>query len=399
MQTTLGDTAPDTAGSTSEDRFDELKPKTGQTLRLIFPTTRVECVYVHTLEAPVVIDGVIQWETKNRKDKSTYRVYETRFLGRKICLGDPEYQSKHGGLDPRACPACQAAQDGIAELIPEPRYAVPVIVVSTDRNLEPQDPPNAKVYVLSLTERQYTALTKAIASIRDLYDWPPAHPVKPSDADLILECEDGDWRRFNWKTPKRPCWAKTRNPALNAYIGALWKNPGNRPTETQLQLACGRISDLRWMSKDTQEVVDAYALVKSIETGGNGRTERSGGQPAEHAQADGGSLSAELDDLDSVLGDDLPAGPADGPGTGDLSGLDEFAPREAASGNGHAETGEDLISGEPAGAPAAADGPGDDLFGEDSAPPAAAPEPAAATAATAAAPEDAASFDAILDDL
>lgn len=397
MQVTLDDNVSDDG---AVEPFEALALTTGEIARLVFPTPGGECVPVHTLEARLVVDGVLQWEEKTRKDKTKYSVPATTFVGKRACPGEPDWMRDHGGLDVRKCPACQAAEEfKIPELIPELRYALPVIRIATKSKgtTDVQDPPNAKIYVLGLTQRQYRELSINLKGIRELYDWPPEHPVRPRDADIVLFCEDGDWKRYVWRAPMRPAWAKNRNPALNAFIGALWGNPENRPTVAQLQLACARAADLRWLAVDVERVTDSYAEWRRVEKGGSAVAQG----PAETAQTGAGDLGEGLDDLDALVTGD-PGGPAT---QDELAGLGEFdAETSHGSGNGAkpaaADTGSDLVTSEPA---AASEAPGDDLFGDDQpAEPAQEAKPAAAKPAAPAAAEgsgDVKSFDDVLGDL
>lgn len=393
MQVTLDDNVGDDG---AVEPFEALTLITGEIARLVFPTPGGECVPVHTLEARQVIDGVLLWEEKSRKDKTKYSVPATVFVGKRACPGEPDWMRDHGGIDVRKCPACQAAEEfKISELIPELRYALPVIRIATKSKgtTDVQDPPNAKIYVLSLTQRQYRELSINLKGIRELYDWPPEHEVRPRDADIILYCEDGDWKRYVWRAPMRPAWATDRNPALNAFIGALWRNPENRPSTAQLQLACARAADLRWLSVDVERVTDSYAEWRRVEKGGSAVSHGS----AETAQtsAGPGDLGEGLDDLDALVAGD----PGSAASQDELAGLGEFD-AETSHGNGNgakpaapADSGPDLVTGEVGGGT-------DDLFGDTPAEPAAA-EPAAEPAAAAPAPAggDVKSFDDVLGDL
>lgn len=382
MQVTLDDNVGDEGGV---EPFELLSLKTNEIARLVFPTAGGECVPVHTMEARTVIDGQLHWEEKTRKDKSKYSVPGTVFVGKRACPGDPDYMREHGGIDPTKCPACRAAEEhGITDLIPELRYALPVIRIATTSSgsTDVMKPPNAKIYVLPLTQKQYRELSINLRGIRELYDWPPEHPVRPRDADIILFCEDGDWKRYTWRAPMRPAWSQQRNPELNAFIGALWGNPENRPTVAQLQLACARAADLRWFTVDVERVVDSYAEWRRVEKGGSAVSHG----PAETAQAGAGDLGEGLDDLDALV--------TDTPATQDeLAGLGEFdAATTTSRANGHgkaADSGDDLVAGG-----------SDDLFGDPPAEPAQEAKPADAKPAAAAAdPGDVKSFDDVLGDL
>lgn len=419
MKVSLGDKS---SAQTGPDLFEKLELSTDEVARLIIPVDDADRVYVHTLEAPVVSGGEIKMETKTRKDKSTYEVIDTTFVGRRQCLGRPDVMKAHGGIDVDHCPMCAAAQElGVPELIPEPRFAVPVIRVTctSKTSSEPQDPPGAKIYVLTLTAKQYSGMVSNFDSIRELYDWDPTHKVKPNQADIVLKCADGEWKRYEWQPPKRRCWSEKKNPEMFALIRRLWGNVANRPTDEQLEAAIARPADRRWIEIDLEKVTSAWAEVRSIQRGEKG--ERRHQQPAETAGASADAeadLAGALDDLDNI--DDLLGEPGAGTGEPDLAGLGEFAPDTTSNpvpgsnGNGKPPAADEPglagleddvpedVEREAAGAPAA----DEELFGdpEPAAAPAAAPAPAKAPAAApaaakAAAPDEAADFDSILDGL
>lgn len=391
MQVTIDENSGGAPGEV--EKFDEVKLETDEICRFMIPVPGAEAHYVHELKPILIVNGVVQMETKHRKDKSEYKVPATGFLGRRICLGRVGTEEDPGpmrlrGLDPEACIVCAAVADGIVDLKAELRYALPIIRITTrgKTSTDIQDPPSAKILVLGLTWRQYRDLTQNLKGIRELYGWGPEVAVKPSMADLVIKCEDAGFKRYQWLTPMRPHWGKEpgtdqiRNPALRAAIFGLWRNPDNRPTPEQLQAACGRMTDIIFLQTDLETVVESYALQKAIERG-----EKMGSapqHPAESAQA--GGLDAGLDDIDEILGTDAPAPAAP---AGELDGLGEFTAEGQSGGpaatNGHAK------------AAAAASGADEDLFGEEAAPAAPAEPPAAAQAAPAAAKAggDAASFD------
>jgi hypothetical protein len=405
MKVALGDK---TSASTGPDLFEKLELSTDEVARLIIPVDDADKVFVHTMEAPVVSGGEIKMETKTRKDKSTYDVIATTFVGRRQCLGDPDIMKANGGIDEANCPMCAAAKDlGVPELIPEPRFALPVIRVTctSKTSSEPQDPPGAKVLVLTLTIKQYSALQSNFDSIRELYDWPSDHEVKPNNADIIVKCADGDWKRYEFQPPKRRCWQQGKNPEMFELIRRLWGNAANRPTDEQLEAAIARPADRRWVEIDLEKVTSAWAEVRSIQRGGSG--ERRNQQPAEtaganvSAEADLAGALDDLDDIDGLLGETPEEGTAGEP---DMAGLDEFAPgttsNPAPNGNGRgpAAAAEPDLAGalddvpdDSSGAPSAEDE--GELFG-DPAPAAAPAKPAAAKAAAPA--EETADFDSIL---
>ncbi len=332
MQVTIDENSGN-SGYGDVEKFEELKLDTGEVARLAILVSAATAEYVHELKPRIVVNGVIQWETKTKKDKSTYEVYATGFKGRKICTGvvdipnpeDPEHPlpgpMRTKGIDPDNCIICAAVVElAIADMKAELRYAIPVVRISTrsKASTDIQDPPSAKIYVLPLTWRQYRDLATNLKGIRELYGWGPEIAVKPSQADIVIST------------------GEVRNPALRAAIGGLWGNPDNRPTSEQLQAACGKAGDPVFLQQDLQEVIDSYALVKRIESGEMPQ------RPAETAQA--GNLADGLDDIDAIIGESgaqpAAAPPATAPADS-LDGLDEFGlgtTSNPSTSNGHAKS-------------------------------------------------------------
>jgi hypothetical protein len=408
MQVTIDENSGN-SGYGDVERFEELKLETGEVARFVILVPAATAEYVHELKPRMVVNGVIQMEPKQRKDKSTYEVYATGFKGRKICTGvvdipnpeDPEHPlpgpMRTKGVDPENCIVCAAVVEmAIADMKAELRYAVPIVRITTrgKSSTDIMDPPSAKILVLPLTWRQYRDMATSLAGIRELYGWGPEQKIAPSMADLVIECEDAAYKRYKWRGVMRPHWKpepgsgskEVRNPALRAAISGLWGNPDNRPSPEQLTAACGKAGDPVFLQQDLNEVVESYALVKRIESG-----EAAPQRPADTAQA--GSLTGELDGLDNIdeiLGGDAPPAAAPQAAADSLEGLDEFGigtTSNPSTGNGHAKP------ASPPTAPAAA--PAEDLF--DGATETA--EPAVAKAAAPAAAATDQSFDEAWDEL
>src|SRR6266704_3535529 len=200
MQVTIDENSGN-SGYGDVEKFEELKLDTGEVARLAILVSAATAEYVHELKPRIVVNGVIQWETKTKKDKSTYEVYATGFKGRKICTGvvdipnpeDPEHPlpgpMRTKGIDPDNCIICAAVVElAIADMKAELRYAIPVVRISTrsKTSTDIQDPPSAKIYVLPLTWRQYRDLATNLKGIRELYGWGPEIAVKPSQADIVI---------------------------------------------------------------------------------------------------------------------------------------------------------------------------------------------------------------------
>ncbi len=95
MKVSLSDKS---SAQTGPDLFEKLELSTDEVARLIIPVDAADRVYVHTLEAPIVSGGEIKMAAKTRKDKSTYEVIDTTFVGRLAVPGRPgghEGQGRH----------------------------------------------------------------------------------------------------------------------------------------------------------------------------------------------------------------------------------------------------------------------------------------------------------------
>jgi hypothetical protein len=338
----------------SVDQFDALKLVTGEWARLLIVDENAAWFeWVHAMRAPVLDDNEMPVIIdKQRKDGSTYPDYSTRFVGQRICLGDPAIVEDKG-MDPERCPACAAAQRGVKGMSPERRFAVPVIRYKTRDNSKrsgggPVDlitPPQAEILVWKLSQRMFNSLMDCKSEIRELLDLPADQKFNLRAADLVVYCEDGGFQRVVFKAPRRPAYRADQQ--LANYIKELWGNEDNRPTDAQLKAACGRVGDREYMVVDVEATEHGWRQADKYGKDGTRRPDTD--QPPVSSGTDDRPLEQQLDDL---LGD--PARMEDHPG-----GLEEFAPRE-----------------QPATAPA-----DDDIFGEKDPAVGASRQPAAAAPA------------------
>ena len=300
------------------DQFESLKLTTGEYARLLIVSDEGYWEWVHSMRAPVLDDDekpvIID---KQRKDGSTYPDYSTRFVGQRICLGDPGIVEDKG-MDPDRCPACAAAHRGVKGMSPERRFAVSVIRYKTRDNTKKSggpvdivDPPQAEILVWKLSQKMYNNLMDCKNEIRELLEIPAEQPFSLRAADIVVYCEDGGFQRVVFRAPKRP--AYRQDQAMANLVKALWGNEDNRPTEAQLKAACGRVGDREYMLVDVEATEHGWRQAERY--GKDGTRQPDAG---EGALAGGGDKPLD-EQLSDMLGDD----PLDGhPG-----GLEEFAPK------------------------------------------------------------------------
>jgi hypothetical protein len=326
------------------DQFASLTLKTGEYARLLIPGSKDDAWYewVHAFRAPYFDEdtGRPVMEDKKRKDGTVYKqVYATTFVGGQICLGDPSVIEGSGnGLDPARCPACASAAKGTRDMAPDRRWAVPVIRYKcvSRGSIELQTPPTAEILVWSMTQRQFNALLDVRPEIRNLFDLPPDQDFEWRIADVVVWCEDENFKRNLFKAPLRPAYGKNapQGAKVAELVKELWGTVANRPTVAQLRAACGREPDRDFMTTDVETVETAWRRVERFESGvpavvpaGNGPL--SGGVDA--------PLEKQLDDL---LGEN--------PGDDPLAGLSEFAPKQDASASSSAAEADDIFGDAPA---------------------------------------------------
>ena len=389
-------------GSGQVDQFDSLKFETGDYGRVLIPYDEGWYEYVHSMRAPELDDDNLPViVNKPMKSGGTRPDFSMRFVGQRICLGDPAVLEDKK-LDATRCPACAAAQRGVAGMFPERRFALPVIrynlVSKKSPDVRLQTPPGATILVWKLSQRMYNDLMAYKAEMRAVLGLPEDYDLatlKLNACDVVLWCESGDFQRVLFKTPRQPA---HQHPAVAALVKALWGDEANRPTDAQLKAACGRDNmdpEARtYMATDAATVEENWRLAERA--GKNGQRSDPTGNGA---LSGGNDLAAGLDDL---FGRPVPS--SNGAQAAASSGMDEFGPLTTSN---PASAAHDPNGGSTRAAVAVAAGPGDDLFGPS---PSAAPgqppadDPFASPAltvvpSTSAAAKPAATFDQIIDGL
>lgn len=254
--------------------------------------------YVHYLKHPK-FDGQGRpvMTKRNKRNGEEYEDYDLEFLGSPICLGD-EAVLREKGLDPKNCPACEAAEKSGGD-IPGPiqRFAVNVIEYSLKGNTwDIKAPFSADIKIWAFTGRIYDEIEGIQGEIGDL-----------RQHDLALECEDPFWQR-NKLSFKMEAGYRSGD---KSYVKELLTTPGNKATDQQLKDACGRDTPRARMQDDCDHTLRQW------------RRLRNEGQETGYATSGATDLAGGIDDL---LGEETPgaAAPAGGNAlSGD--GADPFA--------------------------------------------------------------------------
>lgn len=343
------------------DKFEQVKLDKGEARRLWVPDENIAWMeYRHTINAPVFDAATgAPLRTEKQVRGSTREVYDMEeggYIGGPICLGSPEVIQAEK-LDPGKCPVCAGVKRlldaGIADALdlrPKQRYALPVIQYETasrfDLSKGLRKPPNAKVLVWALAQWSWEQVDGVRSQAAELLGLEDSKAVKLEMVDICVENEKG-WQKIDKIWPARIAHAHPSETgrALKAVVDALWDNLENRPTDEQLQAACGRKADREFMDQDIRDAEERWHKAENFGKGGPADT--SGGNYMSN-----GRQAASLDDGLNLLDED--------PLAGHPGGLDEFAGRSPAKPAAD-DDGDLFAAAEPASpAPAADDG---DLLG------------------------------------
>lgn len=227
--------------------------------------------WVHRLEKPEEKDGQPVKKKITKKDRDGNEtetlVWATEWVGNPICLGDDSIL-RDKGADPANCPVClavsqhpeAAANNGFGP--PIVRYAMNVVRYSTrPGSYVVSDPFSAQIVVLAFTDKRFNRLDDLNNKVAERGAFPGSNPERPvaiSDVDILLECEEPNWQRYSIDTAEG--WSvRLQSQAAYDYIQALWTGEGQRATDEQLQLACGRpVQNRAYLDEDIRKVADGW---------------------------------------------------------------------------------------------------------------------------------------------
>jgi len=256
---------------TTSLEFDRLKLKVGERARIVC-LEKPTFTWVHTLRAPKIVNGQANKVVKKRKDGTEYADWDMDFISRPQCLGD------HGiiaddGFDAKNCPVCARSKDSEEALPPERRFAMNVIKYNTKADGTPVSPFGCASQVWTFTEGYYNKLYLIAQEHGGL-----------AGRDLILgPCQVPEaFQKFDISAGARNLWESEediRNTVLATHTN-------NKLETDQLETACGRRAESRWLKKDIESIAERWRIAH-------------GDQPATNAtaEADLRTLKGELDNL------------------------------------------------------------------------------------------------------
>jgi hypothetical protein len=241
----------DDQASGTLEQFPKLKLAANERVRILVPEGPWS-EWTHELKAPKIENGVARMETKNRRDGTSYQDYAMEFIGRPICLGNWDVlESK--GVDPANCPACAASVQSGAVPAPVRRFAVNVIqyAIMQGPAFQLLVPMSARIQLWAFTQKIYDKILTIQTQHGSL-----------RERDLLLgPCEDANFQRYEIAVAMGA--AHLESDQATQYVYQLWSAEGQRATDEQLKAACGRTSNLEFMTRDVNQATDRYAMARN----------------------------------------------------------------------------------------------------------------------------------------
>lgn len=195
-----------------------LKLEQNERARILVIEEAPEKEYIHTLRAPQVTDGRVEYEEIRTKSGESVRQPKMSFIGKHICLGSFDVVAADGG-DPKACPVCEEAQKSSIVDAAQGRYAMHVIRYQTQPgSFTVAEPFGVNLVAWSFTERIFNQLTDFVQ------EWGPL-----TSHDLRLgPCTNKQFQQFE----------------INVSADAAWQANDERKRIVQQTYASNKSPDL-----------------------------------------------------------------------------------------------------------------------------------------------------------
>lgn len=224
--------------------FPQLKLEKGERARIVAIEEQPHWEYVHTLTAPQIVNGSPVYDTQtNQKGEST-QVMRKDFIGRHICIGDPNIIADKGA-DVKGCPVCEASTTSDAVRGPERRFAMHIIRYKTQPgSFTPQDPFQVELVVWSFADKVLNQLIDFVEEWGSL-----------QQHDLLLgPCENKQFQKFDIKVAKEAAWLQSDE--TKKLTASIYKN--NQLPD--ISVAIGRKISREQVQQDLDKVLERTAI-------------------------------------------------------------------------------------------------------------------------------------------
>lgn len=248
--------------------FDKLKLRKDERARIVL-LEKPTFAWVHTLKAPKILNGepvMVEYTRRGEKVMD----YDMDFVGRPLCPGDYGTIAE-AGLDEKNCPACARSAQSDEVRPPERRFATNAIRYKIKNDGSLVSPFSCDAVVWPFGEAVYNKLIEIANEHGTIIG-----------KDLILgPCQNEAWQKYDILSGGQNVW--TADERITAVVKETHEN--NR--SDNLELACGRKQEPRWMNEDLDKISLRWRQARG-DTGAK--------QAGDHS-ADAAELSAGLDEL------------------------------------------------------------------------------------------------------
>lgn len=315
----------------SASRAETLKIKLNETVRIVMfelPTF----AWTHTLRAPKIVNGKAVKEIKKKGTDEEYLDYVMDFIGRPLCPGDYGILADKG-VDPKNCPACEAAVKGGEVPKPERRFAVNVIRYGLNRDGGLVSPFSCTCIPWVFSEGVWDKLYIISQEHGDL-----------KGKDLVFgNCQPPEhFQRFDIHAGAKDIWKADKR--ITEIVVETYRN--NRVEDLE-ERAIARRVEKRFMERDLDTIAERWRYANRTPSGPDG---------AEAATSQ--SLTEGLDDLLNTAAAPPASAPPVSPDSVDLTDLlsapaQQTPPPTNGNGNGGGLDFSDLIARDTDAAPSA----------------------------------------------
>lgn len=245
----------------ADNDFDRLKLKLNEKARIVL-LEKPTYSWVHTLRAPKIVNGQAVMEEKKR-GQETIMTHALDFIGRPLCFGD-DGVLHDDALDPKNCPICKRAKESDEVSAPERRFAVNVIRYGLQRDgITVSDPFTCSCVVWSFPESTYNKLYGIAQEYKNRGGL--------IGLDLILgPCQSPEaFQKFDIMAGSEVVWKLD-----DSITQTVMKTYQNNKVDN-LEGACGRKTELRWVRDDLDKIANRWAIANGAKAEGDtGTTEK-----------------------------------------------------------------------------------------------------------------------------
>lgn len=240
--------------------YDRLKLKKGESARIVL-LNKPTFAWVHNLRAPQIVNGSAIKTTKQRRNKNDeviaeYEDYVYDFIGRPLCLGD-EGILKDKGVDLDHCPVCKRSREGDQVNPPERRFAVNVIKYAIQADGKLVNPFSCTCQVWTFNEsifNKLVAIAEEYAEVGGLIG-----------RDLLLgPCKNEAFQTFEISVGAKNAWQLSEDYKTRVQQTFQQNKSDN------LEGACGRQVERRWMENDLETVAYRYNIANGFTSTADG---------------------------------------------------------------------------------------------------------------------------------